>query len=121
MFKFPSIRHELLPEANGKKATDELAAIRLDREQSAITEHAKRLQEMGSPLATAATRGAGMENPVKTSSAVVFEEPTAVAELNAIKTDLEAAESAGDPNVFKLPKSQSGQESADEVVEQKVA
>lgn len=102
-FRIPSIRQELLPAANGKKATDELALKRLANEQQARLDHVKRLREIGSPLATAAAKAAGLENPNKTSSAVVFEEPDESQELHAIKADLEAAEANGDATVYKIP------------------
>jgi len=102
-FRLPSIRQELLPEANGKEASSKLALKRAANEQQARIDHAKRQREIGSPLANAAAKAAGLENPNKTSSAVVFEEPTDSKELHAIKSDLEAAEANGDASVYRIP------------------
>lgn len=70
------MRNEILPEANGQQAIDELAARRAENEKQAGIDHAKRLQEIGSPLATAASKAVGLENPAKSQEAVVFEEPS---------------------------------------------
>lgn len=56
MIKFPSLRSEILPRANGQEATDELALRRAERERQAqLTDKERRKK-----LAQAASSGMGV-------------------------------------------------------------
>ncbi len=96
---------ERLSNANGQEAIDQHALLQADNERKAQRDYADRLQAIGSPLALAASRGLGLENPNKSADAIVFEEPVESDDSAGIAGELEDAEQSTDVNVYSIPNS----------------